>query len=288
MPNCTFHIVDAFTAVPFTGNPCAVVTDANGIKPADMLHIARETNAPETAFVLASDKADVRVRYFMPRGEIPFAGHPTIATGHLLRELGVLKPGTARFEFAIGVLPVDIRPDRVIMTQPPAVPDTCADAGTTAQALGLQASDLREGLPCQLMRGGVSFLMVPVRELAALRRINMDRPALKAVLAPLGVSAAYVFAPEGVEPETDVHARLIDPDNAGEDPFTGSAAGCMASYMHAHGLCSGTRIRLEQGHILDRPGTGELELILASDSGKLDAVRLGGTAVSSASGTLRW
>ena len=135
------------------------------------------------------------------------------------------------------------------------------------------------------MRGGVSFLMVPVRELAALRRINMDRPALKAVLAPLGVSAAYVFAPEGVEPETDVHARLIDPDNAGEDPFTGSAAGCMASYMHAHGLCSGTRIRLEQGHILDRPGTGELELILASDSGKLDAVRLGGTAVSSASGT---
>ncbi|MFQ8887239.1 MAG: hypothetical protein ACLR7Z_01660 [Bilophila wadsworthia] len=52
----------------------------------------------------------------------------------------MLKPGTARFEFAIGVLPVDIRPDRVIMTQPPAVPDTCADAGTTAQALGLQAS----------------------------------------------------------------------------------------------------------------------------------------------------
>lgn len=288
MPNCTFHIVDAFTAEPFTGNPCAVVTDADGIDPSDMLRIARETNAPETAFVLASDKADVRVRYFMPRGEIPFAGHPTIATGHLLRELGVLKPGTARFEFAIGVLPVDIRPDRVIMTQPPAVPDTCADAGTTAQALGLQASDLREGLPCQLMRGGVSFLMVPVRELAALRRINMDRPALKAVLAPLGVSAAYVFAPEGVAPETDVHARLIDPDNAGEDPFTGSAAGCMASYMHAHGLCSGTRIRLEQGHILDRPGTGELELILAPDSGKLDAVRLGGTAVSSASGTLRW
>ena len=118
--------------------------------------------------------------------------------------------------------------------------------------------------------------------------LEIRRPALKAVLAPLGVSAAYVFAPEGVEPETDVHARLIDPDNAGEDPFTGSAAGCMASYMHAHGLCSGTRIRLEQGHILDRPGTGELELILASDSGKLDAVRLGGTAVSSASGTLRW
>lgn len=288
MQNCTFYIVDAFTATPFTGNPCAVVTDADGIDPTDMVRIARETNAPETAFVLASERADVRVRYFMPRGEIPFAGHPTIATGHLLRELGMLKPGTARFEFAIGVLPVDIYPDKVVMTQPPAIPDICVDSERTARALGLQASDLREGLPCQLMRGGVSFLMVPVRGLEALRRIDMDRPGLKAILTSLGVSAAYVFAPEGVELETDIHARLIDPDNAGEDPFTGSAAGCMASYMYAHRLHSGTRIRLEQGHILERPGIGELELILAPEKGKLDAVRLGGTAVISANGTLHW
>ncbi|WP_308772162.1 PhzF family phenazine biosynthesis isomerase, partial [uncultured Bilophila sp.] len=155
MPNRTFHLMDTFTAL-FIGNLCAVVTDADGIDPADILRIACETNAPETAFVLASDKADVRVRYFMPRGEIPFAGHPTIATGHFLRELGVLKPDTVRFEFAISVLPVDIRPNKVIMTQPPAVPDTCADAGTTAHALGLQASDLREGLPCQLSCGVTS------------------------------------------------------------------------------------------------------------------------------------
>lgn len=68
--------------------------------------------------------------------------------------------------------------------------------------------------------------------------------------APFSVSVAYVFAPEGVF-ETDVHARFIDPVTvAGEDPFTGSAAGCMASHMHAHGLCSGTRIRLEQGQVL--------------------------------------
>ena len=288
MPNCTFHIVDAFTTTPFTGNPCAVVTNADGIDSADMIRIARETNAPETAFVLTSDKADVRVRYFMPRGEIPFAGHPTIATGHLLRELGMLKAGTAQFEFSIGVLPVEIHPDTVVMTQPPASPDRCVDAAVLAKALGLAVSDLREGLPCQLMRGGVSFLMVPVRELAVLRRIVMDRPGLKAILSDLGVSAAYVFAPEGVNPETDVHARLIDPDNAGEDPFTGSAAGCMASYMHAHGLCPKTCIRLEQGHILERPGTGELELVLNPEDKTLKTIRLSGSAVISASGTLFW
>lgn len=232
MPNCTFHIVDAFTAVPFTGNPCAVVTDADGIEPADMLRIARETNAPETAFVLASDKADVRVRYFMPRGEIPFAGHPTIATGHLLRELGAVKPGTARSSSPSACCrghpprqgdhdPAPRRPGHVRRRR---------DNGPSARASGFRSPG-RASVPAH---AGGRQLPDGSRPGACRRsrRINMDRPALKAVLAPLGVSAAYVFAPEGVEPETDVHARLIDPDNAGEDPFTGSAAR-VHGFLHA-------------------------------------------------------
>ena len=288
MSECAFYMVDAFTAVPFTGNPCAVVL-ADDLKDADMARIARETNAPETAFVLPSDKADVRVRYFMPRGEIPFAGHPTIATGHLLREIGRLGMGTASFAFNIGILPVEIGADNVTMTQPAAVPGVTADTPRTAQALGLDVSDLRAGLPCQVMRGGVSFLMVPVRRFAALERIRMDRAALKAVLTEAGVAAAYVFAPEGLDAASDAHARLIDPDNPGEDPFTGSAAGCMASYLYACGLCPGGRIRLEQGHLLERPGYGTLDIVTApGEDGKVRAVRLSGTAVITGSGTLRW
>lgn len=290
MSECPFYMVDAFTTIPFTGNPCAVVL-AEGLEDADMARIARETNAPETAFVLPSDKADVRVRYFMPRGEIPFAGHPTIATGHLLREIGRLGLGTASFAFNIGVLPVEIAPDGVTMTQPPAVPGVATDSRRTAEALGLELSDLREGLLCQVMRGGVSFLMVPVRRFAALERIRMDRAALKAVLSEVGVAAAYVFAPEGLHAASDAHARLIDPDNPGEDPFTGSAAGCMASYLHAYGLCPGGRIRLEQGHLLERPGHGVLEIVTAPGEGgaeRLQAVRLTGAAVVAGSGTLRW
>lgn len=290
MSECAFYMVDAFTAVPFTGNPCAVVL-ADGLTGADMARIARETNAPETAFVLPSDMADVRVRYFMPRGEIPFAGHPTIATGHLLREIGRLGVGTASFAFNIGILPVQIGTDNVTMTQPAAVPGVTADAPRTAQALGLDVSDLCVGLPCRVMRGGVSFLLVPVRRFAALERIRMDRAALKAVLSEVGVAAAYVFAPEGLDAASDAHARLIDPDNPGEDPFTGSAAGCMASYLHACGLCPGGRIRLEQGHLLERPGHGTLDLVTApgeDGKGHLEAVRLSGMAVITGSGTLRW
>lgn len=284
----TFYLVDAFTKTPFTGNPCAVVPEADDLLDEEMERIARETNAPETVFVLASKEADIRVRCFMPRGEIAFAGHPTIASGHLLRELGTLGIGTARFAFNIGVLPVDIAPDSVTMTQPPAVPGVCVDSARTARALGLDISDLREGLPCRLMRGGVGFLLVPVRDYPVLGRICMDRAALKEILSAQGVSAAYVFAPQGVDPDADFHARLIDPDNAGEDPFTGSAAGCMASYVHAHGVCPGSRLRLEQGHLLQRPGIGDLELVLSAEGAELQAVRLSGAAVTTASGVLEW
>lgn len=287
MSECSFYIVDAFTRTAFTGNPCAVVVGADALSDEEMARIARETNAPETAFVLKSEEADVRVRYFMPRCEIPFAGHPTIATGHLLRELGILPVGTARFQFNIGILPVEIADDHVTMTQPPAVPSTVVDGPAVMKALGLENEDLREGLPCQLMKGGVSFLMVPVKTLDALRRITQDRPALKAILAPLGVSAAYVFAPEGVADGTDVHARLIDPDNAGEDPFTGSAAGCMASYLYAHKVHPGMTIRLEQGHVLERPGNGVLELV-TDENGALEKVLLSGSAVVAASGSMIW
>lgn len=284
----TFYLVDAFTKTPFTGNPCAVVPEADDLLDEEMERIARETNAPETVFVLASKEADIRVRCFMPRGEIAFAGHPTIAAGHLLRELGTLGIGTARFAFNIGVLPVDIAPDSVTMTQPPAVPGVCVDSARTARALGLEISDLREGLPCRFMQGGVGFLLVPVRDYAVLGRLCMDRAALREILSEQGVSAAYVFAPQGVDPASDFHARLIDPDNAGEDPFTGSAAGCMASYVHAHGVCPGLHLRLEQGHLLQRPGIGDLELVLSAEGPELQAVRLSGAAVTTARGVLEW
>ncbi|MFQ9866674.1 MAG: PhzF family phenazine biosynthesis protein [Bilophila wadsworthia] len=87
--------------------PCAVVTDADGIEPADMLRIARETNAPETAFVLALRQGGRACPYFMPR-ETPLRGIPPLPRAPLRN--WACSPGTARFEFAIGVLPVDIRP----------------------------------------------------------------------------------------------------------------------------------------------------------------------------------
>ncbi len=288
MKKYTFYLVDAFTQTPFTGNPCAVVPQAEGLTDKEMACIAKETNAPETAFVLPSTKADVRVRYFMPRCEIPFAGHPTIATAYLLQELGILQADReAQFEFAIGVLPVNITKKSVIMSQPPAIPDQCVPHDDMAEALGLGKEQLLQHVPCQLMKGGVSFLLVPAVNHAALCAMQMDRPRLKGILDKLGVSAAYVFAPEGLAENANFHARLMDPSNPGEDPYTGSAAGCLASYVHAHKLYAGKSFILEQGHILERPGTGRLELVTDSDN-TLKTVLLEGQAVVTAKGSFSW
>src|SRR5690242_3795664 len=112
MPTYSFMQVDAFTTQPLAGNPCAIVFDADDLSDAQMLAIAREMNLSETSFVLRSQVADVRARYFTPAEEIPMAGHPTVATFHALLETGRLaaqaETTTFSLELKAGVLRVEV------------------------------------------------------------------------------------------------------------------------------------------------------------------------------------
>lgn len=286
--------VDAFTRMPFQGNPCAVVLGAQGLSGPQMLAIARETNAPETAFVLPSQRADIRVRYFTPRAEMPFAGHPTIATAHLLAREGLIplhRPLTVlEMEFNIGVLPVEIslaadnRPRWVRILQPAPQFGPRVAAAETAAALGLAGEDLRSDLPVQVVNTGVPFLCVPATGMAALRRVDLDRPRLKALLQGVGVNAAYLFCMEALDPRNHAHARLLDPDNPGEDPYTGAAAGCLGAFAFHHRLHTGSELRLEQGHLLARPGEGVLDIVGNPD--RIEGVGLRGAAVRTLEGRL--
>lgn len=285
--------IDAFTRQAFAGNPCAVLPDALGLTGEQMQAIAREVNLPETAFVLPSTRGDIRVRYFTPRSELPFAGHPTIATAFMLAEEGLIpveEPKTTiNMEFEIGVLPVEIlleggKPERVVMTQQRPTFGQRFVAEDVAPCLGLRPSELREDCSPQVVGTGVPFLIVPVREVGVLGEIAMDREALAALCDRAGVSAAFVFSIGGLDPESDTHARLFDPRGTMEDPFTGSATGAMGAYVIRHGLKQGPVLVAEQGHFVGRPGRGVLEISV--DGGKIDSVRLGGAAVRVLEGTI--
>ena len=293
MPEYQVKIVDAFTTRRFAGNPCGVVTRAQGLSDVQMQQIARELNLSETAFVFPSSAADFRVRFFTPAKEIPLAGHPTIATMHTLVEEGWidLDRGSARVtqELNIGVLPVAIErgPDgsvRVTMTQ--ATPDfqRRLDRNVFAQAFRISPADMRDDVPAQVVSTGTPQAMVPVKSLDVLKRIRPDYGYLKD-LEELGeYFSVHVFALESFDGAHRAHSRHFLASEGFEDPVTGSATGGMAAYLWKFGLLREPRYTVEQGHIMGRPGIVEVEVDGAGD--EVSEVRIAGRAVTVLRGTI--
>ena len=287
MPDYQIKIVDAFTTRRYAGNPCGVVTRAEGLTDIQMQAIARELNLSETAFVTPSPRANFRVRFFTPQREIPLAGHPTIATMHTLVEEGRidLSGGPARVvqELNIGVLPVDIALDaernvRIVMTQ--AKPEFLRrlDRNVFAQALGLSPGDMLADVPAQVVSTGTPQAMVPVKSLDVLRRLQPNYQHL-ADLEGLGkYFSVHVFALDAFEPANRAHSRHFLASQGFEDPVTGSASGGMAAYLWKYGLVREHRYSVEQGHIMGRPGIVEIEV--DGEGEEPDEVRIAGSAVT--------
>jgi trans-2,3-dihydro-3-hydroxyanthranilate isomerase len=276
--------VDAFTTEPFKGNPCAILPDAQGLSSEEMRKIARETNLSETSFVFPSSEANFRVRYFAPWGEIPFAGHPTIATAFLLTEEGrILFDGNraqATFQFQIGILPLEILKDatgtKVVMTQQAPQFGKIVPWERIYPCFNLSEEEFLEKFPPQVVSTGVPFLIVPLKSLEALRKVEMERSKLRNLLDELGITGSFLFTLETVDLRNDTQARLFNPYGTSEDPFTGSASGSLAAYVYKY-LEHKRALRMEQGHFLGRPGLGETELILEGEF--IKTVKLAGYAV---------
>ncbi|MCK9519259.1 MAG: PhzF family phenazine biosynthesis protein [Dehalococcoidia bacterium] len=294
MPEYQVKIVDAFTTRRYAGNPCGVVTHAEGLTDEQMQNIARELNLSETAFVLPSQRATFRVRFFTPLREIPLAGHPTIATMHTLVEEGRidLSGGEKRVvqELNIGILPVTIGLDanrnvRVVMTQAKPEFGRRLDRNLFAEALGIAAQDMLESVPPQVVSTGTPQAMVPVKSLDVLRRLRPNYQHLSDLEQVGHYFSAHVFALEAFDAGNRAHARHFAA-SAGipEDPVTGSATGGMAAYLWKYGLVREPRYRVEQGHIMGRPGFVEVEV--DGDGEEPQAVRIAGTAVTVLRGTI--
>ncbi len=293
MPDYEVKIVDAFTTQRYTGNPCGVITRADGLSDRDMQNIARELNLSETAFVFPSMRADFSVRYFTPAKEIPLAGHPTIATMHTLVEEGriELAEGGIRVtqELSIGILPVDIAPGpdgiRVKMTQGRPEFQRRLDRHVFAQALGIDARDILEEVPPQVVSTGTPQVMIPVKSLDVLKRLKPDIQHLSDLETLNHYYSTHVFAVDAFDPAHRTHARHFAA-SAGipEDPVTGSATGAMSAYLWRYGLLRETHYFAEQGHIVGRPGVVEVEV--DADGDEPTEIRIAGSAVTVLRGTI--
>jgi trans-2,3-dihydro-3-hydroxyanthranilate isomerase len=283
--------VDAFTATPLAGNACAVLLDARGLDDATMQAIARETNLSETSFVFPGDaEADFNVRYWTPIGEIPMAGHPTIATTHALHQAGKI-PGAGnqvRLRMPAGVVPVTIRPGTptlYAMLQPPPVFLATLPRAVAAAALHLRDEDLLAGLTPQTVSTGTPQLMIPLASADVLDRVEPDRRALYPRDGHEWFSV-HVFAP--AEPGADVTLvarHFADFGDVTEDPFTGSATGGMVAYCARYGIVRERAYAVAQGMHVHRPGRAEVE-VGGDPPDAIGRITVAGPAVTVIRGTL--
>jgi trans-2,3-dihydro-3-hydroxyanthranilate isomerase len=289
-----FALVDVFADAPLTGNPLAVVGDAEGLAERAMRAVAREFNQSETTFVLRPTRPEAtrRLRSFTPAAaEVVGAGHNALGAWWWLavtRRLELDTEGGASIAQEIGarVLPVEVRgrhgrPEAIVMKQsPPEFGRTAMDRDELAGALGLEPYGLADE-PAQVVSTGVAHLLVPARDRAVVDRAAPDAPRLATALARVGGQGCYLYCLDPVDPAAVAYARFFNPTvGIHEDPATGSAAGPLVSRLVADGdVPEGTRVAVEQGRAMGRPSR-----LLVQVTG--NAVWIGGSCVVVAEGTL--
>lgn len=294
MAKFRYLTADVFTDIPFGGNQLAVFPDARGIPEHRLMDVTREFNYSETSFVYPPDDPahTRRVRIFTPGAEVPFAGHPTVGTAHVLAAIGDV-PLTGEtthivFEEGVGPVPVSIRAKggvpvfaQLSVAKLPELGPPPAHRTAIAAVLGLDVADLLDDpwMP-QALSCGLPFLFVPVRDLAAVARARLRMDVWESTLKDAWASEVFVFALGGERPGSDLHARMFAPAlNVPEDPATGSANAALAGYLAARNpLRDGLLTwRVEQGFEMGRPSILEVEADVIG--GNLTAVRVGGASV---------
>lgn len=288
--------VDAFTSEPFGGNGCAVVHDAADLDAETCCKFVRETSLVECTFVGPPKDpltADVHVRYFLASHEIPFAGHPTVATAASLWARGILTQSPMRFETGAGVITVDVTEadGGPLFTMTQAVPQfgPTSDPKSVAEIYGLSVSDV-VGIP-QVVSTGLGFTITVLASREAVQRATLNHDLLRAHCARLGAPDGTMLEPylitlAGATSQGDTFGRLLMlPPSPPEDPFTGSATGAAAAYLWRHGLIEKPTYVAEQGHDMGRPGQAHVEIIGAAR--QPETIRVGGQAHILMSGELR-
>jgi trans-2,3-dihydro-3-hydroxyanthranilate isomerase len=291
--NFPFALVDAFTTRPLSGNPCAIVLEADSLTSTEMQAIAKEMNQSETAFLMKSETADLRARYFTPEREIPLAGHPTIASIHCALERGLIEyKGSSQqisLELNDGPIKVEIEIQSAqtwikMFQRKPLFFETHAPA-VICSLFGLSLDDLHPKVPAQTVSTGTRQLMVCLKSHAALKKISMNVEAYRQYRDKMNFFSPHFFCLQGISADAQTFARHpgVPPDTM-EDAFTGSATGGMAAYLWHHGLIQTPKFIAEQGHWMDRPGRAFVEVIGPKSS--IETVTVAGGAVTTVKGTL--
>jgi trans-2,3-dihydro-3-hydroxyanthranilate isomerase len=286
-----YVLMDVFTDRPLEGNQLAIFTDARGLSTEQMQAIARETNLSETTFIFPRDieddhRAGTLVRIFTVQEELPFAGHPTLGTAYFLHRFG--GSDEIWLDLKVGKIPVHFRRDDNSeksfgeMRQRDPEVGAVHNKEEVARATGLALDEIVPHLPVQTFSTGMPFTIVPVTSLAAIRKAGPWNRMAEYLERSNGKFFYFITA-ETEDPKAKFHARM--PFYNGDDPATGSAAGCCAAWMAMHGVIDRSeQAMIEQGLEVHRPSRIYVRAEKSGD--KVINVHVGGYCVEVAQGEL--
>lgn len=272
-----FDWVDAFADHAFGGNGCAVVHGGAHLPEAVACAYVRETSLVECTFTGPSEVADVRVRYFLASQEIPFAGHPTIATVAAMRARGLISGQALTLETLAGLVRVELHGEEIEMTQIAPEFGPYADVAQVAAAISLPEAAI-SGRP-RLVSTGLPFVVTVLKDHDALKAARLDLEALATLRKTfdgewIDAMEPYLVTLEGISGGDTFSRLLMAPPSPAEDPFTGSATGAAAAYLWSEGLMEKERYIAEQGHWMGRPGRAQVAMVGPRD--QIEGVRVAG------------
>ncbi len=288
MKGLPFTIVDVFAEEKYAGNQLAVFRDAGDLSGEQMQAIARETHFSETTFILGGKPRaggwDVRI--FTPGEEVPFAGHPTLGTAHVVREEILMgKAESVTLNLKAGPIPVAFAGGGIgWMKQNEPEFGPIHPAAVLAAVLNLPAAEVDPRFPVQEVSTGLGFFIVPLRDLDSLKKARIDRDRYFSLVRATPAKGILAFCPQGRETGEDLSVRVfVDWFGVPEDPATGSGNGCLAAWLVRHRFFGAPAIDLRsgQGHEIDRPSR---LLLKAEETGARILVSVGGRSIAVARG----
>ncbi len=292
MDALSFFIVDVFAEEKYAGNQLAVFRGGGALADVEMQRIAREMNFSETTFILSETQRDggFDVRIFTPREEVPFAGHPTLGTAHVIRhEIMQIAAGKIVLNLKAGQIPVTFGDDAgkeniYWMKQIEPVFGRQFSPEIISAVLNLKQSEIDDRFPSEEVSTGLPLIIAPLRSLESLKQARVDKEKYFHLIQDNWAKAILVFCPRPHRPQNDISVRVFgDYYGVPEDPATGSGNGCLAAYLVRRRYWGQDKIdiRAEQGYEIGRPS---LLLLKAEEKdGKID-VRVGGQAITVAKG----
>jgi trans-2,3-dihydro-3-hydroxyanthranilate isomerase len=278
-----YRLLNVFTLPGdrLSGNPLCVFEDGRGLPPSRMQALARQFNLSETTFLLPPERtgATARVRIFTPDLEMPFAGHPTLGTAHVVRALARTGDRVV-LEMASGLVEVRADGDHWTLRAPKAPATRVPEAGSDdlAAMVGLPPGSVTRPL---WVDTGVEQLLLPSRTVADVRAARPDPARFdRDGRSPGGETLAYVFAELGPE-EIEARAFFLEHGAVVEDPATGSACANLGGHLLSTGAPLPVRRVVWQGARTGRPS----RLVLEVDTER--NVHVSGEVVELGRGTIR-